>query len=76
MGRYVTVSTWVDVDVDLSEIDTQDLIDALEDKGEYTEGLDPLDLKEVVDRLYQKRRLGRPYEKEIDDIIFYVIGRI
>lgn len=76
MGRHVNVSAWVDVDVDLEEIDTDDLIGELARRGETVEGLEPADLKEVVERLYQKRRLGQPYEKELDDMIFYVIGRI
>lgn len=76
MGRYVNVSTWIDVDVDLEEVDTDDLIAELQSRNEYVEGMEPEDIKEVVERIWLKRRNGQPYEQDIDTLIYNVLGKV
>jgi hypothetical protein len=76
MGRYVTVNTWIDVDVGMDVIDTDDLIEELESRGESVAGLEPTDLKELTERLWIKRRNGQEYQQELDELIYNVIGRI
>lgn len=69
-----TVYTEVEVEVNLSDFDTDDLIEELENRGagssEFGDG------KEVLEQLYQKRRLGRPYQTELGQLIYLGLGKI
>lgn len=74
---YKTIYTEVEVDVDLGEFDTDDLIEELENRGadlftEYSTGG-----KEILEAIYHKRRLGfTDYEKELDELIYHALGKI
>lgn len=69
-----TIETYVEVDVDLDDFDTEDLIEELERRGEtYTENSYVLDL---IKALYEKRRNGQDYNWELDEIIHQTIGRV
>jgi hypothetical protein len=70
--NYKTVYTEVEVDVDISEFDTEDLIDELESRGEIV-GSDQSG--ELVRYIYEQRRMGRDYQQALDDLIYQVIGR-
>lgn len=73
---YRTISTEVDVDIDLSEFDTEDLIEELESRGAGT-GVDSFgDGTEVLQTIYQKRRLGKDYQQELDELIWLGLGKI
>jgi len=69
---YRTVCTEVEVDVDLRDFETDDLIDELENRGHMAD----TNSKELVDAIYQKRRLGQNYESELDELIYSVLGKI
>ena len=64
----------VEVDVDLSDFDTDDLIEELESRGSGT--LDYGDGKEVLEAIYEKRRIGRDYQTELDQLIWLGLGKI
>ena len=68
---YVTV----DVDVDLSDIDTADLVEELESRG-GTELAISDDLYTIIRNLYEKRRIGKDYQTELDQLIFSVLGKV
>jgi hypothetical protein len=70
-----TVYTEVEVDVDLDEFDTEDLIDELERRGRGFDvaGQTPT---ELVNRIHQLRRNGGDYQRELDELIYVTIGRI
>jgi hypothetical protein len=70
-----TVYTEVEVDVDLDSFDDQDLIDELESRGRGFE-VDSQTPTELVNRIYQLRRSGRDYQRELDELIYVTIGRI
>ena len=70
---YKTIYTEVEVDVDLSEFETDDLIEELESRGSGT--LDYGDGKEVLQAIYEKRRLGQDYQTELDQLIWLGLGR-
>ena len=38
MGRYKSVETWVEVDVDLDDFSDEELIQELEDRRSYSQG--------------------------------------
>lgn len=71
---YKTIYTEVEVDVDLSDFETDDLIEELESRGagatDYGDG------KSVLQSLYEKRRLGQDYQTELDQLIWLGLGRI
>ncbi len=65
--------TYVTVDVDLSDFDTDDLVEELESRGEVIGGYENSSL---VTAIYEKRRLGQDYQTELDTLIYEVTGRI
>ena len=70
-----TVYTEVEVDVDLVEFDTDDLLEELESRG----ALPPegnINAKELVEQMYYLRRQAQPYEHLMDDLMYAVLGRI
>jgi hypothetical protein len=71
---HKTVYTEVEVDVDLADFDTDDLIEELESRGagatDYGDG------KEVLEAIYQKRRLGQDYQTELETLIYLGLGKI
>ena len=71
---YKTIYTEVEVDIDLSDFDTDDLIEELESRG--SAALDYGDGKEVLQSIYEKRRLGQDYQTELETLIYLGLGRI
>ena len=71
---YKTIYTEVEVDVDLSDFDTDDLIEELESRGSAV--MDYGDGKEVLRAIYEKRRLGQDYQTELDQLIWLGLGRV
>jgi hypothetical protein len=71
---YKTIYTEVEVDVDLSEFDTDDLIEELESRGagatDYGDG------KEILETIWLKRRQGRDYQKELEQLIWLGLGKV
>lgn len=76
MTTYRTITC--EVEVDLSEFDTNDLIEELEDRGiDVVTSEDYEDsLKEQVENIYLARRNGQSYDELLDDLIWQVTGRI
>jgi hypothetical protein len=70
-----TVYTEVEVDVDLDSFDDDDLVEELERRGRGFE-VDSQTPTELVNRIYQLRRSGRDYQRELDELIYVTIGRI
>ncbi len=72
--RYVTA----EVEVDLSEFDTDDLIEELEARGlDYnTKHVDADEMRMVLEQIWQKRREGQDYQSPLDQLIWGVLGRV
>jgi hypothetical protein len=71
---HKTIYTEVEVDVDLSEFEIDDLIEELESRGagigESGDGND------ILRSIYEKRRLGNnDYQTELDQLIWLGLGR-
>jgi hypothetical protein len=74
---YRTVTT--EVDIDLDEFDTDDLIEELERRGrDYnTHGVDADEMRTLLEHIWLKRRQGRQdYEIELNSLIYGVLGKI
>jgi hypothetical protein len=70
-----TVYTEVEVDVDLVDFDTDDLLEELESRG----ALPPegnANAREIVEQIYYLRRQGQAYEHLMDSLMYAVMGRI
>ena len=69
-----TIYKEFEVDVDLSDFETDDLIEELESRGagvtDYGDG------KEILQAIYENRRLGKDYQQELDQLIWLGLGRI
>ena len=70
-----TVYTEVEVDVELDDFDTDDLIEELERRGKGFE-IASNSGTELVTAIFEKRRTGQDYQKELDELIYVAIGRI
>jgi hypothetical protein len=70
-----TVYTEVEVDVSLDDFDDYDLIDELTKRGRGFE-VDSFTPTELLNAIYEKRRNGKDYQRELDDLIYVAIGRI
>ena len=71
---YKTIYTEVEVDVDLGDFETDDLIEELESRG--AGAIDYGDSKEILLSIYEKRRVGKNYQEELDQLIWLGLGRI
>ena len=72
---YITAE--VEVDVNLSDFDTNDLIEELESRGEMPSNEGSFDAKELLETIWLKRRQGNnDYQTELDLLIFQVLGHV
>ena len=76
--RYKTVEVEVDINDYIEEMDTDELIDELERRGaDYnTKGVDGDLNREILEKIHQKRRLGKDYQTELNELIYNVLGKI
>ena len=72
MSRYKTVE--VEVEVDMCDFDTEDLIEELERRGSGT--VDYGDGRELLEKIFLLRRVGQDYQRELDELIYSGLGRI
>jgi hypothetical protein len=72
--NYRTIYKEVEVDVDLSDFDTDDLIEELESRGAGTGEFG--DGKDILEIIYEKRRLGKDYQRELDKLIWLGLGKV
>lgn len=64
----------VEVDIDLDDFDTDELVEELERRGSGT--VDYGDGKDVLMSIYEKRRLGKDYQAELDQLIWLGLGKV
>lgn len=70
-----TVYTEVEVEVDLEDFDTDDLVEELQRRGKGME-VASRSGTELLTAIYEKRRLGQDYQRELDELIYLGIGKI
>lgn len=76
MSKYRTVYTEVQVDVDISEFETDDLLDELKARGSFPMEED-FHGKELLEAIWLKRRQGKDnYQEELDQLIYQVLGHV
>ena len=70
-----TVYTEVEVDVELYDFETEDLVEELESRGALPVESD-VNAKDIVEQMYLLRRLGKPYDHLVDNLFYSVLGRV
>ena len=72
------VNTYVEVDDVLDELSDVELIDELKRRGnDYnTNHVDGDEMRMVLQTLYEKRRLGKDYQAELDHLIYSILGKV
>jgi hypothetical protein len=73
---YKTIYTEVEVDVDLSEFDTDDLLEELESRGKSLGVSSSANTTELLEKIWILRREGKEYQTELDSLIYNVLGKI
>lgn len=71
---YITKEVEVEVEVELSDFDTDDLVDELQRRQCGAQAV-TVDVALLVENIYQKRRTGQDYQKDLDELIYQYIGR-
>lgn len=66
---------WLNVDVDLESLDDDEIIQEVESRG-YTIKEDRWDTNELLNQIWEKRRLGKPFDKELDQYLYEMTGRV
>lgn len=69
------VETYVEVEVELTDFDTDDLIEELESRGRGME-VSSQTGTDLITSIWQKRREGKDYQHELDELIYLGIGKI
>ena len=72
---YITISKEVDVDIDMEDFDTDELIAELKKRGAGTSNQGYGDGTQVLQAIYEKRRLGKDYQTELDQLIWLGLGK-
>jgi len=76
MSKYKTIYTEVEVDVDISEFSTDDLLDELASRSSLPIEED-FHGKELLEKIWMKRRNGNnDYQEELDRLIYEVLGYV
>lgn len=68
---YTTVN--VDVDVDLGDFDTEDLVEELENRG--VGGASTAQSTEMLEKIWLLRRMNKPFEAELDQLLWLALGK-
>jgi len=73
------VETYIEPDDVLDELSDDELIAELKQrrgKDYNTEFVDGDEMRMVLQSLYEKRRLGKDYQSELDQLIYGILGKI
>lgn len=67
---------FVNVDIDLSEFSTDELVTELEARGEDVIALTQNESNKLVEQIYNLYRSNQDYELELTKLFYLVLGRI
>ena len=76
-SRYKHVYQEVEVEVDLSEWDDDELIEELERRGtELSEYTSSEEIKSIIEKIWLLRRTNQSYDHLMDSLIAHALNRI
>ena len=67
---------FVNVDIDLSEFSTDELVTELEARGEDVIALTQNESNKLVEQIYNLYRSNQDYDSELTKLFYLVLGRI
>ena len=68
---------YITVDVDLDQFDDDDLLDEVKHRNlPVSDYATDEQMNGIIRAIWQKRREGKDYQKELDDLIYHGIGKI
>lgn len=67
-------SMWVDID--LTDVDDDELIDELKARGFNVLEESETTGSEALERIYHLRRQGKPFDTELDSYICHILGKV
>ena len=67
---------YVEVEVDLNEFSDEELLQELERRQIELDDNSSAEFKDLVEKIYLKRIFGLDFVKEVDHLIYAVLGRI
>ena len=70
---YRTVYSEVEVDVNMEDFSDEDILEEVEIRGLNIDGGN---YDELINKIFQLRRLGKPFEQELDEYLYLKTGRI
>ena len=75
---YRSVYREVEVEVNLEDFDDEELIEELERRrSDYnTKDIDADAAREMLEKIWQNRRENKPFDSELDSLIYAVLGKI
>lgn len=67
-----------EVEIDLDEFDDDELLSELESRGlDLNSSFVSGDvMRDLLTTVWMKRRLGKPYDAEVDQLIYYGLGKV
>jgi hypothetical protein len=68
-----TVYTEVEVDVNMEDFSDDDILEEAEIRGLNIDGGN---YDELINKIFQLRRLGKPFDRELDEYLYMKTGRI
>ena len=66
-------TVYSEVEVDMSDFDDADILEEVEIRGLNIDGTNN---DELINNIFQLRRLGKPFERELDEYLYLKTGRI
>ena len=73
---YKTVEAEVDVEVEIDDFDTEDLVAELERRNWESRSCSSSEYVAWLTKIHEKRRMGMDYQQELDELIWHALGRI
>lgn len=71
---YITKE--VEIDVDLDDFEVEELLDELHARGVAVDNEELETVKGFLHIIYEKKILGKDYSQDLNNLIFYTIGKI
>lgn len=72
--------TTVQIDVDLSDFDDDDILEEFERRGLEVElperGPISEEIREIIEKIWQRNRTGLSIDKEVSELCYAALGRI
>lgn len=74
MSRYKTIYKEIEIDVDLADFTDDDIMEEAAERG-LASALPGCPGADLIDKIFNARRLGQPYDHLLDEYLYILTGR-